>query len=103
MVTQMHLTRGRLNRQRRCRQKVMGAMHAALGGRFLVLLNCHGDTPSKILKPANTEYRHNTDKDAGSDESASILLQFDYFNRTSFANGEVAAFPSSCSGSVQDT
>ena len=41
VMTQMNLTRSGLNGQRRVGQKIMGAMHATLGGGFLVLLNGH--------------------------------------------------------------
>lgn len=41
MVAQMNLASRRLNRQRRIGQKIVGAMHVALGGGLLVLLNGH--------------------------------------------------------------
>jgi hypothetical protein len=41
MVTQMHFAGGRLDRRRRRGQKIVGTMHATLGGGFLVLLNGH--------------------------------------------------------------
>jgi hypothetical protein len=45
----MHFTRARLNGQRRCGEEIVRTMHAALGRRFLVLLNCH-DNSRKILR-----------------------------------------------------
>ncbi len=47
MMTQMHLAGGRLNRQRRIGQKIVSAMHAALGRGFFILLNSHFTTPIK--------------------------------------------------------
>src|SRR5258706_8820317 len=41
VMTPMHFTGDRLDRERRIGQKVVGAMHVALGRRFLVLLNSH--------------------------------------------------------------
>jgi hypothetical protein len=41
MVAQVRLTRSWLNSQRWIGQEVMGAMHAALGRGFFVLLNSH--------------------------------------------------------------
>jgi hypothetical protein len=41
MVAQVGLTRGWLDRGRRVGQKIMGAVHAALGWGFFILLNCH--------------------------------------------------------------
>jgi hypothetical protein len=41
MVAQVRLTRSRLNGERWIGQKVMGAMHAALGRGLLILLNSH--------------------------------------------------------------
>jgi hypothetical protein len=45
----MDFTRARLDGQRRCREEIVRTMHAALGRRFLVLLNCHDDS-RKILR-----------------------------------------------------
>jgi hypothetical protein len=47
MVTQMRLARRGFHGQRRVAQKIVGAMHAALGRGFLVLLNSHFKTPEK--------------------------------------------------------
>jgi hypothetical protein len=41
VVAQVGLARGWLNRGRRVGQKIMGAVHAALGWGFFILLNCH--------------------------------------------------------------
>ena len=41
----MHFTRGGLKRHRGLPQMLVRAMHAALGRRFLVLLDGHGATP----------------------------------------------------------
>jgi len=41
VVAQVILTRGRLDRGRRAGQKIMGAVHAALGWGLFILLNCH--------------------------------------------------------------
>ena len=41
MVAQVGLTRGWLDCGRRVGQKIMGAVHAALGWGLLILLNCH--------------------------------------------------------------
>src|SRR5689334_14770019 len=41
-MTQVGLTRLRIDRQRGLRQRVVGAMHAALGRRFTTFLNGHG-------------------------------------------------------------
>src|SRR5882672_6834987 len=46
VMAQVHLACSRLDREWRVGQKIMGAVHAALGGRFLVLLNCHVEAPS---------------------------------------------------------
>jgi hypothetical protein len=45
VMTQMRLARGRLYRQRRIAQMIMGAVHTALGRRLLVLLNGHAAAP----------------------------------------------------------
>ena len=45
VVAQMHLACDWLDGQRRIGQKVVRAMHAALGRGFLVLLYCHDKTP----------------------------------------------------------
>uniref|UniRef100_E6PL32 Uncharacterized protein n=1 Tax=mine drainage metagenome TaxID=410659 RepID=E6PL32_9ZZZZ len=50
VVTQMHFTRGRFDRNRRLLQMLVRAMHAALGRRFLVLLYGHGATPCEKSK-----------------------------------------------------
>jgi len=42
VVAKMGLARGRLDRETRFGERVVGAMHAALGRRLLVLLNGHG-------------------------------------------------------------
>jgi hypothetical protein len=44
-MAQMNLAGGRLERQRRIGQEIMGAMHATLGRGLLVLLDCHFATP----------------------------------------------------------
>lgn len=44
VVTQMHLAGGRLDCERWVCERIMRTVHAALGGRFLVLLNCHKDS-----------------------------------------------------------
>jgi hypothetical protein len=44
VVTQMRLSRRRLNRQRRISQKIVRAMHAAFGWGLLILLNCHDNS-----------------------------------------------------------
>ena len=44
VVAQMRLTRGGFGGQRRRAQKVMGAVHAALRRRLLVLLDCHDNS-----------------------------------------------------------
>jgi hypothetical protein len=41
MVTQVHLTRGRLNRQRWVGEKIVCTVHTTLGGGFFVLLDSH--------------------------------------------------------------
>jgi hypothetical protein len=41
MMAQVRFAAGRLDRDRRSAQMIMGAVHAAPGGRFLVLLDCH--------------------------------------------------------------
>src|SRR3954469_7223324 len=41
VMTQVHLPRGGLHRHRRRRQVIVRAVHAALGGGLLVLLDCH--------------------------------------------------------------
>src|SRR5512132_4188474 len=41
VVAQMHFTADRLDGERRLGEEVMGTVHAALGRRLLVLLNCH--------------------------------------------------------------
>src|SRR6185312_946971 len=41
VVPQMHLAAHRLDCERRLREKIMRAVHAALARRFLVLLDCH--------------------------------------------------------------
>src|SRR6185437_15513290 len=41
VMTQMHFTRARFHGQRRCRQEIVRTVHAALGRRLLVLLDCH--------------------------------------------------------------
>ena len=45
VVAQVHLPGRRLDGQRRAGEEVVGAVHAALGRGFLVLLDCHGETP----------------------------------------------------------
>ena len=47
MVAQMDFAGGRLDRQRRGGQEIVGAMHAALGRGFFILLNSHFTTPIK--------------------------------------------------------
>ena len=42
MVAQVHFTRTRIHGQWRSRQKIVRAVHAALGWGLLVLLDCHG-------------------------------------------------------------
>ncbi|CAM2178706.1 hypothetical protein PSAC2689_30110 [Paraburkholderia sacchari] len=44
VVTQMHFTRARLDSQRRAREEIVRAVHAALRRRLLVLLNCHDNS-----------------------------------------------------------
>jgi hypothetical protein len=46
VMAQMYFARGRLKRQRCYAQRMVCPVHAALGGGFLILLNCHGMTPS---------------------------------------------------------
>src|SRR4029079_9939661 len=46
MVPQVHFTRAGLDGNRRSRQRIVCAPHVAPGGGLLVLLNCHGVTPS---------------------------------------------------------
>src|SRR6185437_9844455 len=41
VVAQMHLAAHRLDCERRLAKEIVGAVHAALARRFLVLLNCH--------------------------------------------------------------
>jgi hypothetical protein len=48
VMAQMRLAGGRLDREAGLGERLMGAMHAALGRRLLVLLNGHGI----LLKPA---------------------------------------------------
>jgi hypothetical protein len=45
VMTQMDFTGFRVHRQRRTGQKIMRAVHTALGWRFFVLLDCHGVSP----------------------------------------------------------
>src|SRR5258706_10185889 len=49
VVTQMYFAGGRLDRERRIAQKIVGAVHTALRGGLLVLLDCHGKTPSPYI------------------------------------------------------
>jgi hypothetical protein len=51
MVTQMCFTGRWLDSQRRCNQKIVGTVHAALRWGLLILLNCHDNSCFlKILK-----------------------------------------------------
>src|ERR1035437_2467755 len=45
VMTQMIFAGCWLNRQSRCSQEIMGAMHTALGWGFFILLNCHAIAP----------------------------------------------------------
>ena len=45
MMAQVGFAGSRLDSQRRCSQKIVGAMHAPFRRRFLVLLDSHGQTP----------------------------------------------------------
>src|SRR5882762_73934 len=45
-MAQVHFARRRLDRERRIGEEIVGAMHAALRGRLLVLLDCHMGAPS---------------------------------------------------------
>jgi hypothetical protein len=47
VMTQMHLTGGRLNGQRRVGQEVVRTVHTTLGRGFFILLNSHFNTPIK--------------------------------------------------------
>src|ERR1700682_6384532 len=53
VVAQVHLARGRLDGERRIHEEIVGAVHAALGRGFLVLLDGHLRTPSsnQLLRP----------------------------------------------------
>jgi hypothetical protein len=44
VVAQMHFARARLDGQWRCIEEIVRAMHAALGCRFFVLLDCHDNS-----------------------------------------------------------
>ena len=59
MVTQMNLTRGRLDGERRVGQKIVSAMHATLGRGLLVLLNGHDYSIFKFtaLYPSGSSIR----------------------------------------------
>ena len=50
MVAQMHLAADRLDGERRIGQEVVRAVHAALGSRFLVLLNSHVSVTPQVLR-----------------------------------------------------
>lgn len=50
VMTQMHFTRGRFDRNWRLLKMLVRAMHAAFGRRFLVLLDGHGATPYENRK-----------------------------------------------------
>ena len=45
VVAQVHFARGGLDRRARGRQRIVRTVHAALGGRLLVLLDSHFETP----------------------------------------------------------
>lgn len=75
VVTQMRFARCWLDSQRWVGQKVMRAVHATLGRRLLVLLNCH-DCFSWFLNAKNIQ-RH------------SLSASDDFFSVANFANGNV--------------
>src|SRR4051794_24555025 len=53
VMAQMRLAGGRLDRRTRRIQGIVGAVHAPLRGRFLVLLDSHGDTPVALDESAS--------------------------------------------------
>src|SRR5258706_90024 len=55
VVTQVDLAGGRLDCERGIAQKIVGAVHAALGGRLLVLLDCHVKAPSPYIAARCTQ------------------------------------------------